>query len=104
MLINANEFIHVNASSIKKESGRIIESQYALRTQNASLLSCEDSLISYLSGDVKTVYEEFEMYARAKMELLCDVIEGLADNNISYAIDAEQIDTEAENQAINGGY
>lgn len=98
MLIKANELVQAKIDRIKAESEKTKESQEALRMQNANLRNSENIMISYLRGDIKTVYKDIEDYVQDKMKLLCDIIEEVADNNISYATKAEKIDTKAGNK------
>lgn len=102
MLIKANEVIQTKTTSIKAGSKKIIESQSVLHQQNISLSISEDTMNSYMSGDIKAVYKDVEEYVQDKMELLEQVILGIAKNNASYASRAESIDTEAGN-TISGG-
>lgn len=102
MLINANELIKIQTDTIKAESQKMVVSQSVLRSQHRSLTNSEDAMISYLNGNITTLYQELEEYVQAKMELLCNVIEGTAYNNTSFATAAEEIDIDAGKKAVRG--
>lgn len=102
MLINANELIHTQTETIKTESNKLILSQSELHKQNTTLLNSHDAMLSYLGGNITTAYQEIGEYVQAKMELLCGVIEGTANNSTSFAIEAEVLDQEAGEKVRKG--
>lgn len=102
MIINANDLVQIQTATIKKESNNLIISQGGLRTQNSNLLNSHDAMMSYLSGDITSAYREIGEYVQAKMELLCSLIEGTANNSTSFATEAERIDQDADEKALKG--
>ena len=102
MLINANELIHTQTDTIKAESNKLILSQSGLHKQNTTLLNSHDAMLSYLGGNITTAYQEIGEYVQGKMELLCGVIEGTANNSTSFATEAEVLDQEAGEKAMKG--
>lgn len=102
MIINANELIHTQTETIKAESEKMVLSQSELRKQNTTLLNSHDAMLSYLRGNITTAYQEIGEYVQSKMELLCGVIEGTANNSTSFATEAEKIDHTAGEKVRKG--
>ena len=102
MLINANKLIHIRTETIKTESNKLVLSQGELRKQNITLMNSHDAMLSYLRGNITTAYQEIGEYVQAKMELLCGIIEGTANNCTSFATEAQKLDEEAGEKVRKG--
>ncbi len=103
MIINANSLVQIQTETVKAESDNLIVSQVGLRTYNSRLIATHDGMVTYLRDEIASAYQEIGEYVQAKMELLCGVVEGTANNSASFAKKAEEVDTTAAEKVQNGG-
>lgn len=102
MLINANSLVQIQTETVKAESDKLVVSQGGLRTYNSKVVTTHDGMVTYLRDEIATAYQEIGEYVQAKMELLCGVVEGTANNSASFAKNAEEVDATAAEKVQEG--